>query len=238
MYALLLLGLIAMMVTACSKESGNEEPDLPIEDPANIDPFSPVTVLMYNYPLNNEPVFFTFPSLDPHNPTTADVIDGMFHYLPVGCPFTVTQMVPASMQIYQSLYSAHDADYPVILVSAWGGKMKVRCLPSKNSENIKTQLLALRVPKEDGGFRSMTPDETEYFEYAYEEKGDWQTLYFPENHTGDFRVVNMSIKGEYDFNGTHQELHSRTWFFVQLPWTDDRKVFDRVPLFTMEDLRK
>ena len=256
---LLLSVAVGMMMTACSKE--NEEPKTATgeydqalvaegenqPDPGNSEfpktyPFGQVTVLMQNYRLNNYQVFFTSTSVDPYNPSIDDLIDctsGPLSGGLVGCPLIFTQMQLPGLEIASSLYSDSDAEYPVILISARGGEMKVRCLPNEGCENFKTLLYNLSVPNENEGFRPMTPLEKEFFGYTYEEDGDWQVLDFPENRTDDFRVASMSIGGEYDYKGTHQDLGtSRTWFFVQLPWTDDMGIFDRVPLFTLEDLRK
>lgn len=244
-----LLGLIVMMVTACSQE--NEEPVSPVGNygpQANVDeeldseqsfvwPFIQVTVLLHNYGLNTLRVFFTLPSVNPFNPTVEEVGKYLYDY-PVGVPFTWTQMMVPGLERHDALYSCYDATHPIILVSAWGGEMKVRCMPlSAEVTNVKTTLFRLEIPDENGGFRDMTPLEQEFFGYAYEEEGDWQILAFPENHTDDFRVVSMTVDGEYELDGTWHELYaSRSWIFVQLPWTDDIKIFDNVPMYTMTDL--
>ena len=129
-------------------------------------------------------------------------------------------------------------EHPIILVSPFKTQLLVEALNGENKEIIPMELTSLKVSDGEGRWRDATEEERQF--YSYRRDGENFAMTFPENKNPDFRCIAMTIRtadGYISPDGQTTPI-SRTWLFIQLPWTDDPDIFNHIPYidFTVDQL--
>ena len=197
-------------------------------------------VMLQNLRLNEEIPFLIFPSTYMYT-LTSDEIYNHIAWLEEACkPSLPTEMYASYSESFQDVIylSSQDAPHPIILIPAMETEMRVRGAEGTDNNNIPMELASLKVPDEKGGWINATERECEF--YSYDRDNSWFKLTFPENKTREFRCIAMTIRTvrKYSVNGGLPAPISRTWLFIQLPWTDNPDVVNHIPYtdFTVEQL--
>ena len=150
-----------------------------------------------------------------------------------------TIMILESIGSHFPYFSSQDMDHPIILISPFKTSMKVVAIPGNREPPLSMELASLKVPDEKGGWINATERECEF--YSYDRDNSWFKLTFPENKTREFRCIAMTIRTvrKYSVNDGPPAPISRTWLFIQLPWTDNPAIFNHIPYtdFTVDQLQ-
>ena len=189
-------------------------------------------LIILNLQLNNEFAFLTLPA------TYGSTIRK--HLAPLerpDRPSLTTGMFIGSL--YNILYcSSQDVEHPIILVPPYKTDMTVGVYVDTDGNIVPMELAALKVPDGNGRWRDATEEERQF--YAYRRDGEKFAMTFPENKSPDFRCIAMTIRTADGYNPPdgQQGPISRTWLFIQLPWTVDPDIFNHLPYkdFTVDQL--
>ena len=204
-------------------------------DKESIIPLDYGTILMHNLAIDLVS--------NPHSYTPQFVvIPGYNHSCPSGSLYEVESTVQNDVTICTQmlinkdwnrfcLYSIDTHDTPIILISALQTDIDIRCLPYHftNYEPSTIKLWSIYVPDGNDRWQPASKKDKDFYSYHYNR--EWFHLTFPENKTDEFRCLLMTIainKEDKEPVGEPPRL-SRTWLFIQLPWTDNPDIFNHIP---------
>lgn len=191
-------------------------------------------LLMQTIALNNWFEFLVLPSLNHDHPDFTTVLENL-HRIGADGPSCITQMKIQHLGDNFSLYSRQDAEYPIILLDACGGRVAVRGLSKAGKREMK--LIHLKSRKGNGKWENIPEEGGE--DYLFYTDGEWFFLQLPPNTSDEFRQFGLSIETVSDYprlppdTGTFK-MH-RNWIFIQLPWTDDVEIIKKLPLCTLSE---
>ena len=202
-------------------------------------PFFEEETLLQTLQLNDELAFLAVPPSTLSNPD--DIYNNLVWLEKSDRPSLPTQMylwcLDKSLEV--PYLSSQDAEHPIMLVPSWRSQMEVRSLNDIDGKVIPMELASLKVPDGKGGWTNANRTERERI--SYHRRREFFVINFPENKTHDFKCIAMTIQTvkKYSVNGGPPAPISRTWLFIQLPWTDDPAIFNHIPYtdFTVDQLQ-
>ena len=190
-------------------------------------------ITINNLQLNDEFAFLILPLL-----TSSEIRSHLAPLERPDKPSLPTMMTLKTLSPPLPYFSSQDMEHPIILVSPFKTQLLVEALNGENKEIIPMELTSLKVSDGEGRWRDATEEERQF--YSYRRDGENFAMTFPENKNPDFRCIAMTIRtadGYISPDGQTTPI-SRTWLFIQLPWTDDPDIFNHLPYtdFTVDQL--
>lgn len=199
-------------------------------------------LLIHNLSLNDSNPFIMLPDIDEENPDETEIWLGLLSNVTDGLNITTQMKYGEAANPLSTYYSSHDESHPLVLLSAKESVVDIRSLYKVWGGKDEIDLISLQLPAENGGWRDATDTEREF--YSYHRDGDWFKLRFNENRTDDFRCVKLRIGMKVNHVNIYGETvkvfsgPTRTWLFIQLPWTDNPEILDKIPYTDFTPFKK
>ena len=194
---------------------------------------SATDIMIHNLQLNDEFAFIILPLM-----SNAEIKHHLEPLQIPNKPSLATMMTLETLDPSFTYFSSQDMEHPIILVCPFKTKMVVMETDDFPNNIIPMELAALKVPDGNGGWTDASEEERQF--YSYRRTGIAFAMTFPENKSPDFRCIAMTIRTADGYNPPdgQQGPISRTWLFIQLPWTDDPDIFNHIPYidFTVDKL--